>query len=232
MPFLTSVKIKFDTHDDDKNDKTWVSVFVKNRLNNSLTPDENTDFNANWIAFQRYQDPNDLGDGRQNPYLAFGIGFGDGDEFEDPSSHEFELTLRSNMISADEIVLPTVDIHILTDDNDRWIFDYTVTLTFDNHAAFSFSSKVDGVRGIILDQDNRNYSGIGVENPLSTALPVFPKPVTDSVLKKVTLEFSTHDDNKDDDTRLNVHIVNRISETRRPGPGDRPRPVPRSGISG
>jgi phospholipase C len=212
MPFLTSVKIKFDTHDDNKNDSTRVSVFVKNRLNNSLSPDGNTDLISNLIAFQRYQDPNDLGDGRQNPYLARGIGLGDGDTFDDPSSHEFELTLRSNTITADEIVLPAVDIHILTDDNDRWIFDYTVTLTFDNHAAFSFSSNVDGVLGIILDQDNRNHSGIGVENPLATALPVFPKAVTDSVLKKVTLEFSTHNDNKDWDTRLNVHIVNRISE--------------------
>ena len=212
MAFLTSVKIRFDTHDDDKNDSTWVSVFVKNRLNNSLTPEGSTDYISNWIALQRYQDPNDLGDGRQNPYLAYSIGLADGDTFDDPSSHEFELTLRSNMITADEIVLPAVDIHILTDDNDRWIFDYTVTLTFDNHAAFSFSSNVDGVRGTILDQDNRNHSGIGVENPLATALPVFPKAVTNSVLKKVTLEFSTHNDNKDWDTRLNVHIVNRISE--------------------
>ena len=212
MPFLTSVKIKFDTHDDDKNDSTWVSVFVKNRLNNSLTPDGGGDFISNWLDFQRYQDLNDLGDGRQNPYLACAIGLGDGETFDDPSSHEFELTLRSNTITADEIVMPAVDIHILTDGDDRWIFDYTVTLTFDNHAAFSFTSKVDGVSGIILDQDNHNYSGIGVENPLSTVLPVFPKPVTDSVLKKVTLEFNTHNDNKDDDTRLNVHIVNRISE--------------------
>jgi phospholipase C len=212
MAFLTGVKIKFDTHDDDKNDSTWVSVFVKNRLNNSLSPEASSDFISNWIAFQRYQDPNDLGDGRQNPYLAYGIGLGDGDTFDDPSSHEFELTLSSNTITADEIVLPAVDIHILTDDNDRWIFDYTVTLTFDNHAAFSFSSNVGGVRGIILDQDNHNHSGIGVENPLTTALPSFPKAATDSALKKVTLEFSTHNDNKDWDTRLNVHIVNRISE--------------------
>ena len=69
MAFLTSVKIKFDTHDDDKNDSTWVSVFVKNRLNNSLTPEGSTDYISNWIALQRYQDPNDLGDGRQNPRL-------------------------------------------------------------------------------------------------------------------------------------------------------------------
>ena len=44
MAFLTSVKIRFDTHDDDKNDSTWVSVFVKNRLNNSLTPEGSTDY--------------------------------------------------------------------------------------------------------------------------------------------------------------------------------------------
>lgn len=213
MPFLTSVKIKFDTHNDDKNDSTLVSVFVKNRLNNSLTPDGAADLISNWIEFHRYQDPNDLGDGRQNPYLATGISLGGGTTFDDPSSHEFELTLRSNTITTDEIILPAVDIHILTDDNDRWIFDYTVTLTFDNHAAFSFTSKVDGVVGIILDQDNRNYSGIGVENPLTTTPPVFPKAVTDSVLKQVTLEFSTHNDNKDSDTRLNVHIVNRVNES-------------------
>jgi len=211
MPFLTSVKIKFDTHDDDKNDSTWVGVFVKNRLNNSLSPESSADFNSNWIEFKRYQDPNDLGDGRQNPYLAYSLGLGDNDTFDDPSSHEFELTLRSTTITADEIVFPAVDIHMLADDNDRWIFDYTVTLTFDDHSAFSFSSKVDGVLGIILDQDNHNHSGIGVENPLTT-LPVFPKAVTDSVLKKVTLEFSTHNDNKDWDTRLNVHIINRVSE--------------------
>src|SRR5262252_11005345 len=104
MAFLTSVKIKFDTHDDDKNDTTVVSVFVKNRLNNSLTSEGDADYNSNRIAFQRYQDPNDLGDGRQNPYLAFGILLGVGDTFDDPSSHEFELALRSNMITADEIV--------------------------------------------------------------------------------------------------------------------------------
>lgn len=212
MAVLTGVKIRFDTHNDDKNDSTWVSVFVKNRLNNSLTPDGNTDFISNWIALQRYRDPNDLRDGRQNPYLAYGIRLGDGETFDDPSSREFDLTLTSTTISSDQIVFPAVHIHILSDDDDRWIFDYTVTLTFDNHASFSFSSSTDGVTGIILDQDNRNYYGIGVENPLPPSLPQFPKAVTDSVLKRVTLEFSTHNDNKDWDTRLNVHIVNRVSE--------------------
>src|SRR5262245_478970 len=118
MAFLTSVKIKFDTHDDEKDDHTGVSVFVKNRLNNSLSPDENSDFISNWIALQRYQDPNDLGDGRQNPYLAYCIALGDRDTFDDPSSHEYALTLCSSTVTVDEIVLPAVDIHILADDDD------------------------------------------------------------------------------------------------------------------
>ncbi len=42
-------------------------------------------------------------------------------------------------------------------------------------------------------------------------LPALTKPVTDALLKKVTLEFSTHNDNKDSDTVLNVHVVNRLS---------------------
>ena len=114
------------------------------------------------------------------------------------------------------MVLPVVNVHILTDRGivlgfDQWIFDYTVTLQFDS-GAFSFTSAVNGVRGIILDQDNRNYSGIGIENPLRTVpLPALSKPSTNALLKKVTLELSTHDDDRDFDTILNVHIVNRLS---------------------
>jgi len=66
------------------------------------------------------------------------------------------------------------------------------------------------VTGIILDQDNRNYSGICVENPF-IALPPLLKPQTDAVLERVRLSFYTHNDNKNSDTQLNVHIVNRLS---------------------
>ena len=38
-------------------------------------------------------------------------------------------------------------------------------------------------------------------------------PVTDSILTGVTIEFNTHDDNKNSDTTLNIHIVNRLSAT-------------------
>ena len=213
---LLGVKITFDTHDDNKEDETIVHVFVKNRLNNSLSPEEHSDYISNWAALQRYGPTGDLNDGSKNPYLAYGIALGQDEEFEDPSSRTFSLTLARPNISANEIVLPVVNIHILTDRGlvlgfDRWIFDYTVTLQFDT-GSFSFTSAVNGVRGIILDQDNRNYSGIGIENPLRTLpLPALTKPSSNAVLTKVTLEFDTHDDDRKSDTILNIHIVNRLS---------------------
>jgi hypothetical protein len=217
-PLLRQVKITFDTHDDNKNDSTIVHVFVKNRLNNSLSPEQNTDFISNWLAFQRYQVNGDVSDGERNPYLASKLSLGRNDAFDEGSSRTFTLDLSSEDISVNDIVLPVVNIHMLAawdlgGGYDQWIFDYTVTLTFDS-GEFSFTSAVDGVRGIILDQDNRNHSGFGIENPLRTVpLPVLTKAATNAILKKVTLEFSTHHDNKNADTRLNVHIVNRISAT-------------------
>ena len=215
---LRRVTITFDTHDDNKNDETVVHVFVKNRLNNSLSPEADSDFVSNWSALQRHLPGGDLDDGTKNPYLAYGLALGDGDDFDDPSSTTYTLTLAAPDIGVNEVVLPSVNIHILTDrglvfGRDRWIFDYTVMLQFDD-GAFSFTSAVNGVRGIILDQDNRNHSGIGVENPLRTLpIPALSHPATDALLKKVTLEFTTHDDDKDNDTILNVHIVNRLGPT-------------------
>ena len=214
MPNLSGVSITFNTHNDNKDSDTIVHVFVKNRLNTSLSPEHNSDFVSNWLTYQRYEASGDLADDGSNPYLATGIGLGAGVTFDDPSSHEFSLALRSSTINADDIVLPVVNIHILTSGNDRWIFDYNMVFTFDNGASFSFSSNVGGVKGIILDQDNRNYSGICIENPVRTIpIPAPIKPATNSVLKKVTLEFATHNDNKDADTRLNVHITNRLNAT-------------------
>ena len=91
-------------------------------------------------------------------------------------------------------------MHILTDDADRWIFDYTVTFTFDDTSAFSYSSKDNGgIDGIILDQDNHNHSGICWENPFAEVEPL-DMPVTDAALKKVTIEFATNQDNKNSGT--------------------------------
>ncbi|MDR2852901.1 MAG: hypothetical protein LBV61_07625 [Burkholderiaceae bacterium] len=213
MSLLTSVNIQFHTHDDGKNPGTLVYVFVKNRRSNALDAGGPSDLVSNWIEYTRYQDflarnpaPNPLGGAPQNPYLAYGLALGAGALFDDPSSSPaFELTLRSTAIGADEILLPAVDIHILADGNARWIFDYTVALTFDDdrRKTFSFTSK-----NIILDRDNQNYSGIGIENPLTAALPVFPKTALHSMFKKAMLELTLREDNEDFDIDLlHVHPI-------------------------
>jgi phospholipase C len=213
MPNLTDVTITFHTHNQGKDPDSVVHVFVKNRLSTTQGSDQNAIFVSNWLDSQRYLDTGDLGDHSGGPYLAYGIGLGANDSFDDPSDHAFSLTLMPDPISVDDIVLPVVDVHILTHGNNRWIFDYKVTFTFDDETSFSFSSKDDaGLPGIILDQDNRNYSGICAENPLVPA-PVPAHPVSKSFLRKVTLDIYTHDDDKNDDTQLDVEIVNRLNAT-------------------
>jgi hypothetical protein len=215
---LTGVSITFDTHNQGKDPDTVVHVFVKNRLNNTQGSDQNANFVSNLLDSQRYLDTGDLGDHSSSPYLAYGIGLAGNDGFDDPSTHAFPLTLMPDPVSLDDIVLPVVDIHILTHGNNRWIFDYKVTFTFDDHttnehASFTFSSKDDaGLPGVILDQDNSNYSGICAENPLRP-IPVPDRPVSKSFLRKVTLDIFTHDQNKDGDTQLDIEIVNRLNAT-------------------
>ena len=209
MPNLSDVVITFNTHGDNKKDSTVLHVFVKNRLSTSLSPEQDTDYISNSLSFNRYAGEGDLADEHNNPYLAFATDLAPHQAFDDPSSNTFHLTLRATDIDADEIVLPVVNIHILTDGSDVWMFDYIIAFVFDNGQEFTFSSNINGVKGIILDQDNRNYSGICNENPLRTPdVPV--KPLSNAVLSRVTLELVTHDDNKDPDTRLDVQIVNRL----------------------
>lgn len=220
MPLLAKIAITFYTHDDNKDQFTVLHVFVKNRANTSRTPDSSSDFISNLLESERYIGAGDLNDGRQNPYLAIGVGMAATQSFDDPSTHVFDTSdphsgfrLRPGVITSEEIILPSVDIHILpADDEERWIFDYTVVLTFDDASQFTFTSKEDGVTGIILDADNRDHSGIGIENPLHP-IALRDVPATNALLTKVTIEFATHDDDKDHNTKLDVHIVNRLDQS-------------------
>lgn len=207
MPNLQNISITFYTHNDNRDSDTVLHVFVKNRSNTSSTPERHTTFIGNLLAYQRYAA---LGSFDINPYLGFAQSLAQGSEFEDPSNHTFDIPLRSQPIPLEEIVLPVVNIHILPSGNDRWIFSYMIRFIFDDGRSFSASSDTNGVTGIILDQNNRDYSGICVENPFK-APPPLNKPVIDAVLTEVTLEFGTHNDDKDSDTQLNVHIVNRLN---------------------
>jgi hypothetical protein len=123
---LTGVTIRFMTHNDNKDHDTRLDVSVKNRVTMFLSED-----------------------------LAEGQNLGGDMEFDDPSTHEFNLNLASDSITLKDIVLPVTNIHIQPNGHDRWIFDFTVKLIFDDGKTFS-SSKT----GVILDQDNRDYTGV------------------------------------------------------------------------
>ena len=149
MRKLRGISITFDTHDDNKDDTIPVHVFVMNRLGTTRTPQQHSDYIGNLLELARYQDGRDLADQR-NPYLAFGEGLGADHEFEDPSSTTFDLTLTSDAIDFDQIVLPAVSVHITTEGDDRWIFDYSVVFTYVDDTGQEFrrhlSSTRDGLR--------------------------------------------------------------------------------------
>ena len=123
---LTAVKIRFVTHNDNKDHDTILNVTVRNRVNLFLSED-----------------------------LAEGLNLGGDMEFVDPSTHEFNLALKSTTTTLADISLPLVNIHIQPKGHDRWIFDYTVSLIFDNGKSFS-SNKT----GVVLDQDNKDFTGV------------------------------------------------------------------------
>jgi len=83
--------------------------------------------------------------------------FAGNDEFGDnpPSTNTFDLTLASENIKLGELSLPTYRITIAPNGHDRWIFDATITITASDGSQFSSTTP-----GIILDQDNRTFTGI------------------------------------------------------------------------
>jgi len=82
--------------------------------------------------------------------FAGNIGFAD----NPPSTHAFDLVLASSNITMSSINAPIFTIKIAPNGHDRWIFDVTFTFTFSDNSQFT-----SGKTGIILDQDNRIYTG-------------------------------------------------------------------------
>ena len=211
MVTLQQILITFNTHGHGKDSDTILHVFVKNRSNTSSTPEQATDYISNLLAYNNYET---MGSStmtwEKNPYLGFARNLAPGLSFDDPSGNGFEIPLRGAPIPLEEIILPVVNIHILPNGYNTWMFDYFILFRFSDGSKMEYSSNNNGMTGIILDQSNRNYSGICTENTM-ISIPAPLKPDTTAVLAAVTLTFATHDDNKDKDTVLNVHIVNRLN---------------------
>jgi len=206
-PVVQSITIDFHTYDDDLNDDSLLHIFVKNRSSDSSDSAGPSTYVANLQDYLE-RDADWFG---KNPYLGCAINASQGQTFGDNSTHRVNIQLRSRPIPVEELLLPAVNIHILAESSDTWKFDYTLTITLDDGTVLPpFSSNINGLNGIVLNQDNRNYYGI-----CSEVRPIPPRttPDTDSILTGVTIEFHTHDDDKNSDTTLNIHIVNRLSAT-------------------
>lgn len=206
-PVVQKITIDFQTHNDDLNSDSLLHIFVKNRRSDSSDSDGSSTYVANLQAYLDH-DADWFG---KNPYLGYAINASQGQTLGNDSTKQVDIQLRSKPIPVEELALPLVNIHILAEDNDTWKFDYTLTITLDDGTQLPpFSSNTNGLTGIVLNQDNRNYSGICAE---LRPLPPLVKPITDSVLTGVAIEFNTHGDDKNSDTQLNIHIVNRLNAT-------------------
>ena len=72
-----------------------------------------------------------------------------------PSTNTLVLPLASNDIKLSQLTLPTYMVTIAPVGQDRWIFDWTVTITASDGSQFSGTKQ-----GIIFDQDNRTFAGV------------------------------------------------------------------------
>ena len=197
MPSCSERSITFDTHEDGKNDGSHVHVFVKNRLNNSLSPEQSTDFIVELARLSRGTRLSETSaTATAIPISLPRLFQGHGDTYDEGSSQTIDLDLASRHRRRQRRRPPS-SRHPHAGARER-----PVDLRLHRHADLrqrrvQFQSRCRRVPGIVLDQDNRNHSGFGVENPLRT-LPI-PAPTTaatNAILKKVVLEFSTHNDDK------------------------------------
>jgi hypothetical protein len=127
---LTAVKIRFTTHNDNKDHDTVLNVTVKNKINLFLSET-----------------------------IAEGLNVGGDMEFVDPSTHEFDLAVKSAILLKD-VSLPLVNIHIQPNGHDRWIFDYTVSLIFDDGSGSPGKTFSSSESGVVLDQDNKDHTAV------------------------------------------------------------------------
>jgi hypothetical protein len=89
--------------------------------------------------------------------LAHLDSFAGNSEFGDnpPSTNTIPLRLVSTDIKLSQLTVPTYTITISPTGRDRWIFDVTVTIQASDGTQFSTTKN-----GVILDQDNRTFSGV------------------------------------------------------------------------
>jgi phospholipase C len=207
---VNSITVDFHMTGDDLDDDTQLHIFIKNRSSDTSDSgdpgslaqhiQDYADAQANWHE--------------KNAYLGCFLFANMGGGFADGDNRRVDILLRNKPIPLEELNLPQIIIFIIPKGDDTWKFEYTVTLSLDDGTQLPpFGSNVNGITGIILDQDNGSYAGIGTDlnppPPSITPPPSYKGPV----LSRATIEFNTHNNDKSSNTAVNVHIVNQKSAT-------------------
>lgn len=138
--------------------------------------------------------------GDARPTVAELRNFAGNMEFKDPSEHSFDLSV-TRKIKKSEINRLMTKVSITPNGNDRWIFGYALTLSFDDGTSLD-----QRMEGIILDQDFRSRA---------TATWVRAEPIDlEYTLKSARIIFNTppDSDNKNDDTSLTVTLKAQLTE--------------------
>jgi hypothetical protein len=127
-------------------------------------------------------------------------GFAGDQEFKDEGSvHSFDLDVR-NACNKEDVYRLVTKISESPNGNDRWIFNYTLVLTFDDDSRIVQSSD-----GIILDQDVKTritsnwvqVDPINLNHELKSAQIIFTTPA--------------NRDNKNDDTKISVDVTTQLN---------------------
>ena len=188
---LVGARITFLTHDDDLETDSYVNVFVRNQPPDGSLVLPQRDLIGNRLDWERHQQTA-LTD--RNPFLASGGPLGAGETWREGSAHgPFQLDLPLTPVLRRDVGIPVVDVHLLTEGSDRWMFSWTLELEFSAGPPVTSTSDTDAVAGIVLDQDNPDYMGLGAEET-GVARPPRQVPDTDAVLSELTVAFRTRGD--------------------------------------
>ena len=207
---LVGARITFTTHEDDLETDSYLSVFVRNQPPDGSVVLPQRGLISNRLAWERHGQTA-LTD--RNPYLAAGGPFGVRENWDEGSTHgPFPLGLPLTPVLRQDVGIPVVDVHLLTDGSDRWMFSWMLDLEFSDGTVVTSRSDTDGVAGAILDEDNPDHMGLGTED-LGVVRAPRQVPDTDAVLTEVTVAVHTRGDTKEAATGVRVHIVDRRGPT-------------------
>jgi hypothetical protein len=215
MTNLTEITVSFVTHRLDAGSPFTpkvglVHVFLMNRSADTSRPVASSDLISDHLAYEE-ADAKGLFDinpflGRLPP-LALPI----------DAATPYVVQLRRQPIPIEELTLPVIAVHLQTPFPLVWSFTCTLIFRFDDGTSLAWSSDADGITSIRLDNECPNYLGICRE--ACTPVPV-PRPASSPVyLTSVTVDIGTSDSGHAErkklaDTRVHVHIANRLSATK------------------